>query len=72
MAKQTFETALERLEAIVADLEAGDLPLDAAVKAFQEGMELTKLCKSKLADAESRLQKLIKDDDGQLQIQSLE
>jgi exodeoxyribonuclease VII small subunit len=72
MAKKTFEAALERLETIVADLEAGDLPLEDAVKAFQEGMELTKFCKGKLADSEARLQQLVKDSDGTFQLTMLE
>ena len=73
MAKiQTFETSLERLEQIVADLEAGDLPLEDAIKAFEEGMKLTGFCKEKLGNAESRLQKLLKDADGNFQLDLLE
>jgi len=36
MAKEKFEDALEKLEEIVREMEAGELPLDAALKSFEE------------------------------------
>ena len=43
-----------------------------AIKAFEEGMKITRFCKEKLGDAESRLQKLVKDADGDFQLDLLE
>lgn len=53
-----FETALEKLEQIVAKMEAGDLPLDQAIKFFEDGTALAKFCEGKLAEAEGKIEKL--------------
>lgn len=62
---QTFESAMEGLETIVASLEKGDLPLDQALSAFKEGVELSKYCQKTLEDAEETVAKLMTED-GQL------
>ena len=41
--KENFEEALRKLEAIVAQMEEGDLPLEESLKAFEEGVKLAKL-----------------------------
>ena len=46
-----FEEALSQLEGLVARLEAGDLPLEEALRAFEEGVRLTRLCAERLEDA---------------------
>ena len=51
----TFEKALEELEAIVARMEDGKLPLEESLAAYQRGAELIKFCESKLTDAQARL-----------------
>ena len=38
MAKQTFEQAIQQLEKIVQELESGDLPLEQAMKKFEDGI----------------------------------
>lgn len=63
----TFEAALARLEQIVARLDAGDLPLEEALKLFGEGSELGKFCLSVLDEAEGRLEMLIEGKDGRPQ-----
>jgi exodeoxyribonuclease VII small subunit len=69
MATKTFEQAIEKLEAIVDDLEQGDLTLEETLKKFEEGMELSKFCTDKLNQAEQKLKKLVKTEDGfQLEI----
>jgi exodeoxyribonuclease VII small subunit len=69
MATKTFEQAIEKLEAIVDELEQGDLPLEETIKKFEEGMELSKFCTDKLNQAEQKLKKLVKTEDGfQLEI----
>lgn len=56
-----FEEALKRLEEIVGKMERGDLPLDDALLAFEEGIGLAKFCESKLAEAEGKVEKLLKE-----------
>ena len=51
----TFEAALAQLDALVPTLEAGDLPLDAALAAYQKGSELVTLCQARLDAAEATL-----------------
>jgi exodeoxyribonuclease VII small subunit len=59
-----FEEALARLEAIVNELERGQLPLDDSMRIFEEGMKLSKTCLKMLEDAERKVEILIKDKDG--------
>lgn len=59
-----FEEALERLEAIVARLEAGDLELEAALAAFEEGVALSRRCAEQLGRAERRIETLVREGDG--------
>jgi exodeoxyribonuclease VII small subunit len=66
MAKQTFENAMKRLEAIVQDLESGDLTLDEAMKKFQEGVKLSRLCSQRLDETERKVSVLLKDEDGDI------
>jgi exodeoxyribonuclease VII small subunit len=55
----TFESALERLEAIVERLESGDLPLEQALAAFEEGVGLSRRCTAELEAAERRIEVLV-------------
>jgi exodeoxyribonuclease VII small subunit len=57
----TFESALERLEQIVRDLESGELPLEKAIENFQEGMKMAKICRDKLDQAEQKIEMLVKE-----------
>ena len=60
-----FENALKRLEEIVKKLENGDLPLDSALELFEEGIKLSRLCHTKLEEAERRVEILLKNESGQ-------
>ncbi len=62
--EQTFEEALSQLEALVARLEAGDLSLEEALRAFEEGVRLTRLCAARLEDAERRVHLLTRTPEG--------
>ncbi|MBW5446768.1 exodeoxyribonuclease VII small subunit [Cohnella sp. CFH 77786] len=62
----TFEQAMERLEAIVAKLESGDVPLETAIELFQEGMSLSRLCGQKLEQVERRIEMLVEGESGGL------
>lgn len=55
----TFEDNLRRLEEVVGKLEQGELPLDEAIKLYQEGMRLSKSCSERLAAVESEIKKLV-------------
>ena len=56
-----FETALERLEEIVDQLEQGDLALEDALSAFEEGVRLSKQCATQLDAAERRIEQLTRE-----------
>jgi exodeoxyribonuclease VII small subunit len=60
----SFEAALARLEALVARLERGDLALEAALAAFEEGVQLARRCASQLEDAERRIEVLLREGGG--------
>lgn len=61
MVKQTFEKAMNKLEQIVQELESTDLPLEKAIKKFEEGVQLSKFCSEKLDETEKRITILLKD-----------
>ena len=61
MAKKSFEQAMKHLEQIVQDLESEDLPLEKAIKTFEEGIRLSKYCSGKLDESEKRITILMKD-----------
>jgi len=59
MAKEKFEDALEKLENIVRKMEAGEMPLDSALKSFEEGIRLIRFCSAKLEDTQRRVEQLL-------------
>ncbi len=60
-----FEKALAELEKLVADLERGEMPLEASLKAFERGIELTRLCQGELARAEQKVRVLTGEGDAE-------
>ena len=66
MAKKTIEQAMKQLEQIVQDLESGDMPLEKAIKTFEEGVQLSKFCSQKLDETEKRITVLIQNSDGKI------
>ena len=64
MKEKTYEEAMDRLVKIVQDLETGDLPLETAVKMFEEGVKLSKLCSRKLDETEKKIAILLEDAEG--------
>src|SRR5262249_57382795 len=67
-----FEEALGRLEQIVDQLEAGELPLETSLKVFEEGVALARRCAKYLEEAEKRIELLTKDEAGLLKTQPFE
>ena len=55
-----LEKSLEELEALVARLEGGDLPLEQALKEFEHGVKLTRQCQAALQEAEQKVEILLK------------
>ena len=52
----SFETAIDRLEAIVDQMEDGKMPLEELIVRYEEGMKLVKVCQERLASAEQRIE----------------
>lgn len=53
--KFDFEKSLAKLEAVVEKLEAGDQPLEEALKLFEQGIQLTRGCQQALQQAEEKI-----------------
>jgi exodeoxyribonuclease VII small subunit len=60
----SYEKRVERLQEIVSDLEGDGLPLDDALKLFEEGIELLRLASDELTRTEGRVQLLIEHAEG--------
>ena len=56
-----FESSLKELEALIAKLERGDLPLAESLALFEQGVALTRRCHGQLADARQKVEILLKD-----------
>ncbi len=56
----SFEKNLERLDAIVRQLEDAELPLEKALQLYEEGMKLSEVCHQQLEEAEGRVEILMK------------
>ncbi len=66
-----FEECLQKLESIVDQLEKGNLPLEQALKLFEQGVELSNNCRKELEEAEGRVEILLKQN-GKLQAEPFE
>ncbi len=66
VAEQKFEEAFQKLEGIVKKLEEGNLSLEESLKAFEEGVRLSRFCSKKLDEAEKKVEILLKDSNGRL------
>jgi exodeoxyribonuclease VII small subunit len=67
----TFESDLTRLEAIVAELERSDLPLDRALRLFEEGVARVRSASDQLSQAEGQVQQLLEQADGTFRLDPL-
>ena len=64
MAKLSFEKALAQLEQVVKEMESGDLSLEDALKKFEEGIRLSRMCHQKLEETEKKIAVLMEKADG--------
>lgn len=62
-----FEDALHRLEKIVEELEAGDVPLEESLALYEEGISLFRHCSTKLEEAKKKVEILAKKGSGKLE-----
>ncbi len=67
-----LEKALEELEALVEELETGELPLEKAMQKFEHGIKLTQNCQSALKDAEQRVEVLLQSTGGEESLQAFD
>ncbi len=61
----TFEQGIKKLENILLKLESEDTPLDQMLSLYEEANKLTLICRKKLDDADKRMTKLVKKENGQ-------
>jgi exodeoxyribonuclease VII small subunit len=66
-----FEEALGKLESIVEQMESDELPLEALLAKYEEGVKLARVCEDKLADAELKIQQLEKVATGEFKLKPL-
>jgi exodeoxyribonuclease VII small subunit len=65
-----FEEAITDLEQVVEQLESGDLSLEDSLAAFEKGVGLVRYCNQKLSEVEKKVELLVKDKQGQLQLKA--
>ena len=70
--KINLEKSLADLETLVEELESGDLPLDKAMKKFEEGIKLTRGCQTALKEAEQKVEVLLKSAGGEESLQDFD
>ena len=64
---ESFEKNLERLDAIVQQLEDAELPLEKALQLYEEGMKVSAICQKQLEEAEGRVEILMKKAGGKIE-----
>jgi exodeoxyribonuclease VII small subunit len=70
--EMSFEAALAELEAVVARLEAGTVPLDESIALYARGAELKAHCEAKLKAAEARVAEIAQGPDGSVRARPAE
>ncbi|MCG3193411.1 MAG: exodeoxyribonuclease VII small subunit [Thermoanaerobaculia bacterium] len=57
----TFEKALARLSDVVSELEAPNKELEEALELFEEGVALSRFCRSRISEIEKRVEIVLKE-----------
>jgi len=65
--KGAFENSLQKLETIVDQMQSAELPLEARLKQFEEGVVLVRECKKALEGAAKKVEVLVKSSGGKLE-----
>ena len=71
-AEPTFEEALKKLETAVENLEEGDLPLEQALRLFEEGLKASNQCRTRLDQARQRVQVLVAESGGDFKLTDMD
>jgi exodeoxyribonuclease VII small subunit len=66
-----FEEAFKKLEEIVNQLESGQATLEKSLELFEEGIKLSKICRTKLDNADQKIKELIKKADNSIELKDL-
>jgi exodeoxyribonuclease VII small subunit len=69
---RNFESAMDRLEAIVEQMESGKLPLEDLIVRYEEGMNLVKICQERLANAEQKIEIIARNSAGKTIVKDFE
>lgn len=67
-----FERGMDRLEAIVEQMESGKLMLEDLIVRYEEGMKLVKICQERLASAEQKIEMIARDGAGKPVVKGFE
>ena len=65
LGKLSFEEAIKELTEIVGKIEKGEIPLQDSLEEYKKGMALIKHCRSILHQAEKRIEKISKEEEGE-------
>jgi exodeoxyribonuclease VII small subunit len=71
-AEPNFEKAMDRLEAIVEQMETGKLPLEDLIVRYEEGMNLVKVCQERLTNAEQKIEIIARNNAGKPVVKNFE
>ena len=71
-AELNFEKAMDRLEAIVEQMESGKLPLEDLIVRYEEGMNLVKVCQERLTSAEQKIEIIARNSAGKPAVKDFE
>ncbi|MEP7070853.1 MAG: exodeoxyribonuclease VII small subunit [Verrucomicrobiota bacterium] len=66
----SFEAAMERLEAIVSEMESGEMHLEDLLVRYEEGMKLVKVCHERLTQAEQKIEIITRDHAGKISVKN--
>lgn len=72
MEEMKFEDALKMLEDIVEKLESGSLEMEESIQLFEQGVKLSLYCQQQLKQAEGRVQRLVKNLNGEFELLDIE
>lgn len=72
MKEMSFEDAMKKIEAIVDELEKGDLALEESLKRFEEAVKLARVCHKKLESAQQKVSKLIKSGEDKFELEPID
>lgn len=67
-----FDDGLDRLEALVQELEGGQLSLETALQRFEEGVKLSQTLQAQLSEAQRRVEVLKQGLGGEYRVEALE